>query len=467
MIKAELYRNKKVAVFGLGKSGMATINSVIAGGGTVYAGDDKNTSLESAKKAGALTPPITNFPWKEITSLILSPGVPLTHPKPHPVVELAREHNVEIIGDVEVLHRHNPDAKYIGITGTNGKSTTTALTYHIFREAGLNVQVGGNLGTAALTLEPLGDDGHYVLEMSSYQLDLINDCRFNVAMLLNITPDHIDRHGTMLGYITAKKRIFDKQQDDDFAVVSLDDQFSAGIYEFLTKFENRANVIPVTLQGQIGGGVFANEGSVFVSLDPNHISEFDISSVQSLRGSHNWQNACFAIAAAMASGISMDVIFKALVSFPGLAHRMEKVGEVEGVTFINDSKATNADAASRALVCYKNIFWIAGGKAKEGGIESLSPFYNRINKAFLIGEAQDKFATTLEGKVDCEKCDTLEVAFERAADEAYLSGLKDAVVLLSPACASFDQWPNFEARGDAFRELTTRFIKRLNTTTKK
>ena len=449
-------------MFGLGKSGMAAVRSLLAGGTIVYAGDDSAAVASKAGELGALTPPLGEFPWDRITSLILAPGVPLNFPKPHLAVDLARSHGVEIIGDIELLYRHYPDALYIGITGTNGKSTTTALTYHILKESGLDVQVGGNLGTPALELKAPGKGarGIYVLEVSSYQAELMDKCRFNIAALLNITPDHIDRHGSMLGYINAKKSLFDKQEADDYGLISVDDKFSGGIYEYLSKFEKRDNVIPVSIQGQMGGGLFAHEASVFDALERNHIYEYEITSALALKGTHNWQNACFAVGMARLTAELLeggkpdnDNIYKGLYSFPGLPHRMEQVGQWQGITFINDSKATNANAAERALSTFKNIYWIAGGRMKEGGIESLEPLFGRIIKAYLVGEAEEQFAKTLEGKLEYEKCGHLQTAFIKATDDALVSGLKDTVILLSPACASLDQWPNFEARGDAFKAM--------------
>jgi len=459
MIPATLYKNKSVVVFGLGKSGFAAIESMVAGGATVYAADDKDTAIAKAGSLGAITLPLNEIPWPDITSLILSPGVPLTHPEPHAVVKLAKEHKVEIIGDIELLYRHCPNATYIGITGTNGKSTTTALTYHILKSAGMNVQVGGNLGMPVLGLEPASMGAFYVLELSSYQLDLVNSLRVNIAMLINITPDHIDRHGTMLGYINAKMNIFARQTNQDKAIVGIDDQFVAGIFEFLDKIEHK-KVIPVTTKSQIADGYFSVESSVFETLNTARIKEYDIHTVSALRGEHNLQNACFAVAAATACGVSYDKIFHALLTFPGLAHRMERVAVFEGLEFINDSKATNADAAAKALGSFSNIFWIAGGKAKEGGIEALEKYFPKIIKAYLIGAAENEFANTLEGKTPYEKCGNLQRAFEKAAEDAMFSGMKNAVVLLSPACASFDQWPNFEARGDAFREMSVAFVSK-------
>jgi UDP-N-acetylmuramoylalanine--D-glutamate ligase len=400
--------------------------------------------------------PIDQWPWQELSALVLSPGVPLTHPKPHAVVELANRHNCPIIGDVELLCRACPDARTIAITGTNGKSTTTTLIGHILREAGLKTEIGGNLGTPALALEPLGKDGIYVLELSSYQLDLLQTARFNVAVFLNVTPDHLDRHGDMAGYIAAKMHIFDRQQPDDVAVIAVDDVYMQGIRDWAWGIGGR-RVVEVSNQHALPAGVYVHKGMLHDNspLMPHAQSPMSLTQITSLTGRHNWQNAAAAYAAARACGIAPDVIYSAMQSFPGLRHRLQLVATINGVRFINDSKATNADAVSHALAPYETIYWIAGGKAKAGGIESLSRYFPTIKHAFLIGAAENEFAQTLEGKVPYTRSHTLESAVTQAAEHAFADGKKNAVVLLSPACASFDQFKSFEQRGDVFCDLVS------------
>jgi len=448
MITVAEYKGQKVGVFGLGKAGEAAVAALAAGGAQVYAWDDRLSDPHPSplpEKERGLKIPFADWDWAELKAVILSPGVPLTHPKPHAVVELAKKHNVPVIGEVELLARACPQAKLVGITGTNGKSTTTTLIGHILSEAGVNVQVGGNLGTPALALEPLGKDGVYVIEMSSYQLDLVRTTRFNVALLLNITPDHIDRHGDMAGYIAAKKHIFERQGAGDVAVVAVDDEYTRGIRDSGFGIQG-SKVIPVSSQNELKDGVYVKDGILHDTLNPE---SWNLNPIVALTGRHNWQNAAAAYAACKACGVDADKIYAAMKNFGGLRHRLQLVATINGVRFINDSKATNADATANALAPYQNILWIVGGKPKEGGISSLGEYFPNVRHAFLIGEAAAEFAKTLEGKAQYTQCGTLEVAVKKAAEMAK----EGDVVLLSPACASFDQFKSFEHRGDVFCEL--------------
>jgi UDP-N-acetylmuramoylalanine--D-glutamate ligase len=446
MITLSHYHGKTVGVFGLGKAGEATVAALLAGGARVFAWDDKPCV---ARKDAAVLAPFDNWPWQELAALVLAPGVPLTHPEPHAVVKKAQAHGCPVLGDVELLCVAQPEARFVGITGTNGKSTTTTLIGHILQQAGIPTQVGGNLGTAALSLAPLGKGGVYVIETSSYQLDLLHAARFHVALLLNVTPDHLDRHGDMQGYIAAKMHIFDRQQAGDVAIVAVDDEHTRAVAEVLKK--RAADVVEVSAQ-QRTRSIFVEDG-VLHDMTEGGDRQFDLRGIVTLTGRHNWQNAAIAYAAARRCGVSPEVIYAAMQSFGGLRHRLQQVAEIDGVRFVNDSKATNADATQNALLPYDAIYWIAGGKAKAGGIESLSPLFSHITHAFLIGDAQEMFAQTLEGKVPYTRSMTLDNAVTQAAAMAFAEGRKGAVVLLSPACASFDQFNSFEHRGDVFCEL--------------
>ncbi|MBY0406100.1 MAG: UDP-N-acetylmuramoyl-L-alanine--D-glutamate ligase [Rickettsiales bacterium] len=448
MIKVTAYHTRKVGVFGLGKAGEATIASLLAGGAVVYAADDSAAGMQKAaeKFPEAQVLPISEWPWKEMVKLVLSPGVPLTHPKPHAVVEMAKQAGCPVVGDIELLYRSCPRAKYVGITGTNGKSTTTTLVGHILKSAGLTCEVGGNLGIAALHLNPLEAGGIYVLELSSYQLDLLHSARFDVAAFLNITPDHLDRHGDMEGYVAAKMHIFDRQVKGDVAVVAVDDGYTRDVANQLQAREAQS-VVRVSSQVVLQEGVYVKDGMLH---DVAAGLRFDLRPIQTLTGAHNWQNAGIAYGVARACGVSPAAIYEAMQSFAGLRHRLQLVATINGVRFINDSKATNADATEKALAPYENIYWIAGGKAKAGGIEPLMPYFPKVAHAFLIGEAEEMFAGTIQGKARYTRCGTLREAVKQAAAMAFTDGREDAVVLLSPACASFDQWKSFEERGDAF-----------------
>jgi len=443
MVVVEGFAGRKVGVLGLARSGRAAAAALRAGGAEVLAWDDS----EKARAAAEL--PLTDPErWRDIAALVLSPGIPTTFPKPHPAVIRARDANTEIVGDIELLYRARKGARFIGITGTNGKSTTTALIGHILQEAGLPTEVGGNLGTAALSLAP---SDNYVLEASSYQLELLNTAVFAIAALLNVTPDHLDRHGGMDGYIAAKEHIFDRQGAECSAVIGVDDAICAAMCERLRGGNRR--VVPVSVNRAVAGGVSVEAGWLVDAIAGSPRRVFDLATVERLPGAHNWQNAAAAYAAARRAGLSEAVATAAIRSFPGLAHRQELVDTVAGVRYINDSKATNADASEKALICYPAIYWIAGGLAKAGGIAPLAPYFGRLRHAFLIGNATEEFAATLDGKVPFTRCGDLATAVAAAAEQARGERVPGAVVLLSPACASFDQFTDFEARGDRFREL--------------
>lgn len=458
MIALPAYRGKNVGVVGLGKAGEATIAALLEGGAHVFAWDDGEAARSKLASRDHLQLSEPNsWDWANMAAFVLGPGVPFTHPAPHPAVKLARQAGVAIKGDVELLCEAQGAARKIGITGTNGKSTTTTLIGHLLAEAGRNTQVGGNLGTAALSLAPLGEDGIYVIETSSYQLDLLTHARFNVALLLNVTPDHLDRHGDMDGYIAAKMHLFANQRQGDVAVIAVDDEHTQKVAAEL-EARKTMHVVRVSASQGLADGIVATGGILREMQNGKAVFECDLRNIATLTGRHNWQNAAASFAAVRACGVEAAVIAQAMQSFGGLRHRLEMVGSAKGVRFINDSKATNADATANALAPYEQIYWILGGKPKAGGIESLSEYFPRIRHAFLIGEAEADFAATLEGKVAYTRCGTLEKATHAAAKMAFSEKLKDAVVLLSPACASFDQWKGFEQRGDAFCDYAQAII---------
>lgn len=457
MIPAHGFSGKRVAVFGLARTGISAARSLRQGGAEVLAWDDDAARrAEAGVMAGGgirLADPAV-MEWTGIAALVLSPGVPLHYPQPHAAVQAARAAGCEIIGDIELFLRARrnafPATRLVMVTGTNGKSTTTALIGHLLREAGRQVQVGGNIGTAVLDLDVLPDGGVYVLEMSSYQLDLVGAPAADVAVWLNITPDHIERHGSLTGYVAAKKRIFEGISANNAAVIGVDDTHGAEVCDALRKKGIQVCPVAVT-QDQRAAGVFVQDGVLYDAQDGAPRLVADLRQFTRLPGAHNWQNAAAAYAACKALGVSQTEIAQGLASFAGLAHRMEDVGRIEGVRFINDSKATNADATARALACYDDVYVILGGVPKEGGIDSLAPLFARIRKAYLIGNAEQAFAATLQGRVAYRQCGDL--AHAVAASFADASKDREAVVLLSPACASFDQFANFEARGETFRQL--------------
>ncbi|MGE0153994.1 MAG: UDP-N-acetylmuramoyl-L-alanine--D-glutamate ligase [Reyranellaceae bacterium] len=449
MIDLAALQKSRFAVLGLARSGLATARALQAAGIDYAAWDDDAAKRDAAQAQGVRIADPLQADWSAMDALVISPGIPHTFPQPHPVASRAKQARKPIIGDIELLARAAAPAgaKFVGITGTNGKSTTTALIGHVLKQAGRRVEVGGNLGQPALDFAMLGRDGIYVLEMSSYQLELVEHLRCNVAVLLNVTPDHLDRHGGMAGYIAAKRHIFDNQTADDAAVIGIDSEPTRALAEELARQGGR-KIVRIAVGHQVAGGVYAIDG---VLHDGDTGFAVDLRPILTLPGAHNWQNACAAYAACRALGVASADIAAGLRSYPGLPHRQERVAEIAGIAYVNDSKATNADAAEKALSSYDTIYWIAGGRPKEGGIEPLRPHFPRLAHAFLIGEAADGFAATLQGAVAFTQCGTLEKALQAAHALAQRERRSGAVVLLSPACASWDQWPSFEARGDAFR----------------
>jgi UDP-N-acetylmuramoylalanine--D-glutamate ligase len=456
VIPVTILADRKVAVFGLGSSGLATCEALQAGGARAIAFDDDPAKVAAAASRGIATADLRQIDWTGIAVFALSPGVPLTHPAPHWSVALAGEAGVEIVGDIELYCRERrataPSAPFVAVTGTNGKSTTTALIAHVLTAGGMQAQRGGNIGVAILSLDPPGPGRAHVVECSSYQIDLAPSLDPSVGVLLNVSPDHLDRHGTIEHYAAIKARLVEGVPADGAAIVGVDDDWSKKIAEKLERAGKP--VTPISVLRPIENGFYVEADRILEAKPgrkPRTIVR--IGGIGSLRGLHNAQNAACATAAALALGLAPAAIERGLRSFPGLAHRMEQVGRKGRVLFVNDSKATNADAAARALASFSDIFWIAGGKAKSGGIAALAEYFPRIRKAYLIGEAAGEFAATLDGRVSYERAGTLDRAVALAARDAERSRSADPVVLLSPACASFDQFPNFEIRGSAFREL--------------
>ncbi|HVJ02406.1 MAG TPA: UDP-N-acetylmuramoyl-L-alanine--D-glutamate ligase [Sphingomonas sp.] len=430
MITSEAWRGKRYAVLGLARSGLATVDALLASGAEVVAWDSKDEvrdalspsagSGERLSLADPLTLDLTGF-----AGVVVSPGVPLNK---HPITAHAGAFGVPVIGDVELFAQARPDLpshKVVGITGTNGKSTTTALIDHICRTAGLPSLAGGNIGLPILGRDPLPEGGVYVLELSSYQIDLTQSLDCDVAVLLNITPDHLDRYAGFDAYAAAKARLFGMQSKGHAAVIGIGDTPSYEIAARLAR-EGRSEDL-----SKIAPGVC-----------------MDQSRWPALQGPHNAQNALAAIAACEALGIAPDAIDRGLETFPGLPHRMERVATKNGVLFVNDSKATNADSTAPALSAYPRIHWILGGLAKTNDLDACRPGFPHVAKAYTIGDASETFAKLLEGEMSVERSGTLEAAVKSAAANAR----PGETVLLSPACASFDQFKDYEARGQAFRD---------------
>jgi UDP-N-acetylmuramoylalanine--D-glutamate ligase len=454
MIPVTIFAGRDVAVLGLGLSGFASARALKAGGANPVVWDDKLAAREQAEAQGFTVRDLTSAAWSDFAALVLAPGIPLTHPAPHWSVARAQEAGVEVIGDIELFFRERArnatPGKVVVITGTNGKSTTTALTAHLFQAAGKRVALGGNIGKAVLDLEPFAADLTYVIELSSFQIELAPGIAPDAAALLNITPDHLDRHATLANYARIKSMVFAHLEPGDTAVIGIDDGPSRAIAD---RLEGPFAVKRIAVGRPVTTGVFAEDGVLYEMEGGVELARVDLAGIGSLRGAHNWQNAAFAYALARSQGLDPASIAQGLKSFAGLAHRMEQVARMGKVLFVNDSKATNADAAGKALASFSDIYWIIGGRPKEGGLAGLEPFFGRIARAYLIGEAADAFAGQLGGAVDHVQCGTLDRAVEAAAADAGRSNANEPIVLLSPACASYDQFANFEKRGEAFRRI--------------
>ncbi|WP_336294280.1 UDP-N-acetylmuramoyl-L-alanine--D-glutamate ligase [Bartonella sp. CB169] len=461
MISIACYKGQKVALFGLGQSGLAAAQGLISGGAEVVAWDDNPSSVQAALRHNIPARDLQHEDWSEFVALILSPGVPLTHPKPHWVVEKARKADIEIIGDIELFVRArnhflqqcgfcDQDVPFIAITGTNGKSTTTALLAHLLEQMGYDVQMGGNIGTAILMLKPFVKKRIYVIECSSFQIDLTPSLKPTIGLLLNLTPDHIDRHGSFAHYVQTKRRLV---AGASRAFVSVDDAACQILYQQLLLEGHQVEAI--SKENFVENGFYADGDKLFSVCKGQRHMLANLAHAASLRGSHNAQNSLMALATLQALKMNDPHIEKHLVSYKGLAHRMQQVRKIGSVLFINDSKATNADASAPALSTFNNIFWIVGGQAKEGGIEALRGFFHKIHKAYLIGTAAEEFAGVIGSSFPFSMSLTLEDAVHEAAADAMRCKVKEAVVLFSPACASYDQFKNYETRGEAFVSFVT------------
>ncbi|RDD73034.1 UDP-N-acetylmuramoyl-L-alanine--D-glutamate ligase [Paracoccus versutus] len=460
MIPVQGVQNQTIAVLGLGRSGRATAAALAAGGARVVVWDDGLDTREQAAADGMIVLDLTrDANWDGISALITSPGIPHLYPKPHPVIARAYALGVPVDNDIGLFFRSFATAEWerfdttprvIAVTGSNGKSTTTALIHHILKEAGRPTQIGGNIGTGVLSLEPAHDGEVVVLELSSYQTDLARALTPDVAVFTNLSPDHLDRHGGLGGYFAAKRRLF-AEGGPDRAVIGVDEPEGCYLAAQLAMAPSDDRVIRIS-SGQkldhFGWSVFARKGFLSEYRKGRQAGSIDLREVKGLPGEHNHQNACAAYAATRAVGIAPREIERAFHSFQGLPHRSQTVAEIGGVAWVNDSKATNVDAAAKALAAFPRIRWIAGGMGKDGGIEALAPFLGNVTKAYLIGHSARDFALQI-GQTPHEIAETMEQAVARAAAEAQ----PGETVLLAPAAASFDQYPNFEKRGEHFTAL--------------
>jgi UDP-N-acetylmuramoylalanine--D-glutamate ligase len=447
-MRCPFFANTNVVVFGMGRTGLAAVSVLLQSQANVIAADDADAALIAAQGMfpDLKTALVEEINWQQQDYLVLSPGVPLHGYNMHRVVTLAKTHNVTVISDIDILYLACPNAQYVGITGTNGKSTTTALVGHILEKCGMQVEVGGNIGRAALSL-PAHEYGTYVLELSSFQLELLKFCHLDLALLLNFTPDHLDRHGTMEQYLDAKLNVFRRLQPQGTAIFSAD--YSVITQPIIRTLGERGihNVI-----------TFSNHFSATSSYIKNRVLydimrdlKQDFTHYEYLPGQHNEENIIAAYLISTQMGCNPAQVVEAIHTFKGLKHRMEVVKSTPSLIFINDSKATNADATAKALSCYENIYWIAGGIAKSDGIDSLIPLIReKVRLTLLIGDAQERFAGVLaQHNLQFYRAGSLQNALEMLSHLANAAG----VVLFSPACASFDQFRDFEDRGEKFKAM--------------
>lgn len=437
-----------IAVFGLGKSGLSTVKACVENDIKVSAWDDNIDQRKIAQNLGAQELDLTNADLTLFDYLILAPGIHYTF-EPHPVVIQAQKNNLKIIGDVELLHTIGIPCKTIGITGTNGKSTTTALITHILNQNNKKAKMAGNIGIPVFDIDFERDIDFLILELSSYQLDLCPTFTPNYSMLLNITSDHLDRHGSMEAYVQSKAKILD---GEGFSVVDIDDDFTQVLFDknFL---KGKRRCVPVSVRQEIPEGYFVRRSTLFHNTCGESKEIGSLKELNTLKGIHNHQNILCSYVVAIEIGLNSDAILSSLTSFSGLPHRQYLVKKEDNIVFINDSKATNAEATAKALSSYKDILWIVGGKPKKNGLQGLEIFKDNVIKTYLIGEATEEFSVWLETHGYLyEKCNDLKTATQKSYHEARHFDA-DAVILLSPACASWDQFSSFEERGDHFTKI--------------
>ena len=467
--------NKTVAILGLARSGMAAARELKQRGVHVIAWDEKDDLRRQAAELGALVQNLAETDFSDVEFLILSPGIPHTHPAPHPAADKAKKAGVKIISDIELFMSTYRDAKYIGITGTNGKSTTSALIHHILKENGVPTEIGGNFGIPVFDLPILGAGGYYVFEISSYQIETTPSLDLDTAILLNITPDHLERHGGIEGYVAAKKAIFRRARKKNYAnIIAIDDEYTKKIFRELGKEAlPPAKNIPISFNRKIEGGYWMGPKNILVDNTNAAPKEaMDLKELENLKGRHNWQNVAAAFAAARQAGIASTKIVAAIKSFKTLEHRVETVGIFAGVEFVNDSKATNAESVKFTLQAMDEVYWIAGGQAKEGGIDILKPDFKRgnVKRAFLTGECEKQFYADMKNDIKTYKCRRLEKAviraFKYAVKDLKKGKVKKPVILLSPAAASFDHYKSYEERGEHFKkifaDITLKYKKKMD-----
>jgi UDP-N-acetylmuramoylalanine--D-glutamate ligase len=445
------FAGQKFAVLGFGKSGQATARALRVSQADVTVWDEEKDAQKKIKQEGYTLRDLMKGDISGLQAIVVSPGVQIFHPKPHPIVARAKQAGVALIGEMDLLFHACPNATYIGVTGTNGKSTTAALIGHVLRESKRRVQTGGGASQPMLACDPLGVDGLYVLEMSAFQLDLMQENKIGIAVVLNVAPDRSDQASDMVGYVASKRKIVNRNGPQRL-IIGTDETESLFLKNESQKL-SKLVIEEISLTHEVTKGYVVKDGVLFGVSEDQKQPLLNLGDLEHLSGLHNAQNVAAAFAACRDVGVQDDQIAQSLKSFPGLPHRQEFVAEFDGIRFINDSKATNAASAAKALASFDNIYWIVGGMAKAGGLTGLESYMPRVRHAFLIGDASEAFAKWLNGKADYSACATMEKAVESAVAAARKCKKGKPVVLLSPACASFDQYAGFEERGEKFVSL--------------
>lgn len=466
MIPVQGYQGQKVAVLGLGRSGLATARALEAGGAEPLLWDDSPEARSNAEAEGFHLHDLTRGnAWEGVALLVVSPGIPHLYPEPNKLIARAWDEGIPVDNDIGLFFRSFATAEWdrfdtaprvIAVTGSNGKSTTSALIHHVLEENGTPTQLAGNIGRGVLDLDPATDGMGIVLELSSYQIDLARALTPDIAVFTNLTPDHLDRHGGLGGYFAAKRRLF-IEGGPDRAIIGVDEAEGRFLANQMAEARGDDRVIQISVDRKLKGDnwvVFARKGFLAEWRKGRQVASIDLREVAGLPGAHNHQNACAAYAALRTLGLPPKGVEAAFHSFKGLPHRSQRVGEKAGVIFVNDSKATNVDSAAKALQAFPKIRWIAGGLGKDGGIAGLTPYLGSVAKAYLIGHSARDFALQLD-ETPHEICETIERAVALAAAEAEAG----EVVLLAPAAASFDQYPNFEKRGEDFVSEVQKLLK--------
>lgn len=433
---------QKIGIFGLGKTGISVYEE-LQGKCDVIVYDDlkANRDIFEELYTNNSIDALSDSRWQNLDKIVLSPGIPLTHK----IVNIAKNFNIPIISDIDLLFEKSKNLNFIAVTGTNGKSTTTALISHILNSNGLDYPVAGNIGVPALQAKASKDG--YILELSSFQLDLVKTFTAKIAVLLNITPDHLDRHQDMTGYIAAKSKIFDRMDKDSYAVINIDNDYCREIFMTLQQ-EQRIKLIPFSVTKILENGISVVDDKI----NDNDIS-YELSFNKNLQGTHNYENIAASYAVAKIIGVEAKKILESISSFQSLPHRMQYIGSINNISFYNDSKATNAISAVQSIKALDNIYWLAGGIPKEGGIEEIKPYFSKIKKAYFYGQAKEIFANTAKNIVDFVICDNLEQAFDLAYKDAVGDNAEVKNILLAPSCSSYDQFKNFEERGELFMRL--------------